>query len=64
MGTERWSLQLGPTLHYAAKSWWATLTWMPQVAGGGLTYPEQTNTNLHLIEKTAQEVRFKIGINF
>lgn len=64
VGTERWSLQLGPTLHYAAKSWWATLTWMPQVAGGGLTYPEQTNTNLHLIEKTAQEVRFKIGINF
>jgi hypothetical protein len=37
---------------------------MPQVAGGGLTYPEQTNTNLHLIEKTAQEVRLKIGINF
>lgn len=64
VGTERWSLQAGPTLHYAAKQWWATLTWMPQLAGGGIDFPEQTNTNLHLIEKTAQEVRLKIGINF
>lgn len=64
VGTERWSLQLGPTLHYAAQKWWATLTWLPQVAGGGILFPEQTNNNVHLIEKTAQEVRLKIGINF
>jgi hypothetical protein len=74
VGTERWSLQLGPTLHYASKSWWATLTWMPQVRGGGLiygpasydgtAYPGQDNTRLHLIEKTKNEVRLKVGYNF
>jgi Family of unknown function (DUF6662) len=74
VGTERWSLQVGPTLHYAAKSWWATLTWMPQVRGGGLlygpasydgvAYPGQSDPNLHLIEKTRNEVRLKLGYNF
>ena len=64
VGQERWSLQAGPTLHYGGKSWWATLSWMPQLRGGGLDYPGQTDTNLHLIEKTKQEVRFKIGLNF
>jgi hypothetical protein len=61
---ERWSVQAGPTLHYASQKWWATLTWMPQLAGGGLEYAGQTDTNLHLIEKTKQEIRLKFGINF
>ncbi|PWT75941.1 MAG: hypothetical protein C5B46_02010, partial [Proteobacteria bacterium] len=64
VGQERWLLQLGPTLHYGGQKWWATLSWMPQVRGGGLMYPGQTDTNLHLIEKTKQEIRFKIGLNF
>jgi hypothetical protein len=64
VGQERWSVQVGPTLHYGSQRWWATLTWLPQVAGGGLDYPDQTYTNLHLIEKTKQEIRFKIGLNF
>lgn len=63
VGQERWSLQAGPTIHYAAKDWWATLTWMPQLVGGGTPFPGQTY-NQQLIEKTSQEVRFKIGINF
>ena len=63
VGQERWSLQAGPTIHYAAKDWWATLTWMPQLIGGGTPYPGQTY-NQQLIEKTSQEIRFKIGINF
>jgi len=63
VGQERWSLQAGPTIHYAAKDWWATLTWMPQLVGGGTPFPGETY-NQQLIEKTSQEIRFKIGINF
>ncbi len=74
VGTERWSWQLGPTLHYGAKSWWTTLTWMTQVAGGGekfdpvsfngVPYPGQDDSGLHLIEKTKSEIRLKVGYNF
>lgn len=64
VGLERWSVQAGPTLHYATQKWWATLTWMPQLRGGGLQYAGQTDTDLHLIEKTKQEIRFKFGISF
>ena len=64
VGQERWSIQAGPTLHYGGQKWWATLTWLPQIRGGGLMYPGQTDTDLHLIEKTKQEVRLKIGFNF
>lgn len=63
VGQERWSVFAGPSIHYGAKQWWATLTWMPQISGGGETYPNQPD-HLHLIEKTKQEIRFKIGFNF
>jgi hypothetical protein len=64
VGQERWSWHAGPSLHYGDRRWWATLTWMPQLRGGGETYPEQTDTDLHLIEKTRQEFRLKVGYNF
>lgn len=64
VGQERWSWHAGPSLHYADRVWWATLTWMPQLRGGGETYPGQTDTDLHLIEKTMQEIRVKVGYNF
>jgi len=74
VGQERWSLQAGPTLHYGSKKWWATLTWFPQLSGGGVkfgpasfngqAYPGQDDPNLHLIEKTKNEMRLKVGINF
>lgn len=64
VGQERWSWHAGPSLHYADKSWWATLTWMPQIRGGGEAYPGQTDNDLHLVEKTKQELRFKVGYNF
>ncbi|MEQ1667733.1 MAG: DUF6662 family protein, partial [Sulfuriferula sp.] len=65
VGRERWSVQAGPNLHYGAKDWWFTATWLPQLVGGGFeTYPGQVDTNLHLIEKTKQEVRLKVGFNF
>lgn len=62
---ERWSLFAGPTLHYGGRKWWATLTWFPQIRGGGFEdYPGQTDTSLHLIEKTKTEMRLKVGYNF
>lgn len=64
IGQERWSLQAGPNVHYAANKWWATFTWLPQVRGGGSPYPGQTYDNLHLIEKTREEWRLKVGYNF
>jgi hypothetical protein len=39
VGQERWSLQAGPTLHYGGEKWWVTLTWLPQLVGGGTPYP-------------------------
>lgn len=64
VGTERWSWFAGPTLHYGAKQWWATLTWFPQIKGSGDLIYGQTDTNLQLIEKTRQEWRLKVGLNF
>ena len=64
VGQERWSWHAGPSLHFEDRHWSATLTWMPQLRGGGETYPGQTDTDLHLIEKTKQELRLKIGYNF
>ena len=63
VGQERWSVFLGPTLHYAGKYFWGTFTWFPQVRGGGEKYPGQ-DSHYHLIEKTRQEIRLKLGVNF
>lgn len=64
VGQERWSFFAGPSLHYGSQKWWATLTWFPQIQGGGEQYEGQQDTDLHLIEKTEQEVRLKVGFNF
>lgn len=64
VGRERWSIHAGPSIHYGGKKWWATLSWLPQLRGGGETYAGQADMNLHLVEKTKQEVRFKVGFNF
>jgi hypothetical protein len=61
---ERWSVFAGPSLHYAATRWWVTLTWLPQIQGGGEQYEGQEDEDLHLIEKTEQEARLKVGLNF
>lgn len=64
VGQERWSWFAGPTLHYGGSRIWASLTWLPQLRGGGEMYPGQPDTDLHLIEKTEQEIRFRFGIAF
>ena len=64
VGQERWSVFGGPSLHYGGQKWWSTLTYFPQIKGGGEKYPDQTPDDLHLIEKTKYEARLKIGYNF
>jgi opacity protein-like surface antigen len=64
IGQERWSVFAGPSIHYGGKQWWATLTWFNQLAGGGEQYINQADDNLHLIEKTKNELRLKLGYNF
>lgn len=63
IGRERWSVFAGPSLHYATQNWWATLTYFNQLEGGGVRGPEQPD-NLQLIEKTKEETRLKVGLNF
>jgi hypothetical protein len=63
VGQERWSFFGGPSVHYANQSIWMTLTWMPQLWGGGEKYPGQSE-DLHLIEKTKQEIRLRAGYTF
>lgn len=60
---ERDSVFIGPSLHYGGEKYWWTLTWFDQVHGGGETYEGQPS-DLHLIEKTEQELRIKLGLNF
>jgi hypothetical protein len=60
---ERNSVFAGPSLHYGGEKFWLTFTWFDQVRGGGETYEGQPS-GLHLIEKTEQELRFKVGLNF
>ena len=64
VGRERWSVFAGPTAHYGTRKWWATLTWFPQLRGGGELVPGQDSPHLHLVEKTKQEWRLKVGFNF
>lgn len=64
VGTERWTVFTGPSVHYGTEKWWTTLTWIQQVSGGGELFDEQDDRNLHLIEKTKTEARLKVGFNF
>lgn len=64
IGLERWSLFAGPSIHWADRKWWVTATWFQQLRGGGQTYAGQTDTQLHLIEKTKNEIRVKVGYDF
>lgn len=64
VGLERWTAFAGPSLHYGGRQWWATVTYFHQLRGGGEQYEGQANTHLHLIEKTKNEIRVKIGYNF
>lgn len=64
VGQERWTVFVGPSIHWAGEKWWTTLTYFKQLRGGGEKYEGQSDRDLHLIEKTEYEVRLKIGYNF
>lgn len=51
----------GPSLHYSAERWWATLTWTPQAWGNGVDEPADGKT---YAEETSQKFRLKVGFNF
>ena len=58
---------VGPTLHYASKSWWFTVTWLPQLKASRCFTADQcaetvNRRNLDDLEKT--EFRFRFGIPF
>lgn len=63
VGQERWSWFGGPSLHYGGRAWWFTATWFPQLEGGGEKFEGQAHGK-HLIEKTEDEYRLKVGYNF
>ena len=51
----------GPSLHYAQKNWWATLTWNYQVFGKGVGEPADGIT---FAEEARNVFRLKVGFNF
>jgi len=57
---EKWAMFAGPTVHYASKKWWATLSFQKQIAGD----PNIRSGSLNLGSYTDREIRLKLGYNF
>lgn len=57
---ETYAVFAGPTIHYAARRFWVTATFQPQLFGG----PSATGGDLALDEFEKREFRVKIGVNF
>ena len=55
-----YALFAGPTIHYATRKWWGTLSFQQQVSGG----PHVRSSSLNLADFTRREVRLKLGYNF
>jgi hypothetical protein len=51
----------GPSLHYAAKRWWVTLTWTHQVWGSEV---DPVVSGKAFAEESSDKFRLKIGFNF
>jgi hypothetical protein len=58
---EHYVIYAGPSIHYSAKRWWATLTVVHQVWGGGIGEPLDGKT---YAEETDWQIRLKVGLNF
>ena len=62
VGKERYSFFAGPGLHFEGQAWAVSFGYLRQLTGGGeLIDP---GDSLHLIEKTKNEFRVKLGYNF
>lgn len=57
---EKWALFAGPTVHYAARKWWGTLSYQKQMAGD----PNIRSDSRNLGSYTDREIRLKLGYNF
>jgi hypothetical protein len=60
-----WSL--GPTVHYASKSWWVTATWLPQLRAGRCFTTDQCAETLNrrnLDDLERNEIRLRFGVSF
>ena len=55
-----YAIFFGPTIHYATRSWWATLSYQPQISGG----PTVRSNTLNLADYEKREIRLKLGYNF
>lgn len=55
-----YAIFFGPTVHYAAKRWWATLSYQPQIGGG----PKVRSGHRNLADYEKREIRLKLGYNF
>jgi hypothetical protein len=51
----------GPSLHYGAEKWWATVSYGVQVYGQGVDEPRNGQT---FAEETRNQLRIKVGFNF
>lgn len=59
---------LGPSLHYADKRWWVTLTWLPQLTGARAYNTEAAE---HIVDgriygeaAARREIRLRVGLSF
>ena len=59
---ERWSVFAGPGIHYEGRNWALSAIYLRQLSGGGEMLQE--SDDLHLIEKTENEVIMKVSYNF
>ena len=57
---EHQAIFAGPNLHYGAKDWWFTMTWLPQIWGS----PNEGTGDRHFGEHEKSELRLKVGYNF
>lgn len=57
-----WAFFAGLTVHYATKSWWATLTWLPQIKGSPID--NALSSRLQLAEFEKNELRLRMGFPF
>lgn len=57
---DKWAMFAGPTVHFAAKKWWGTLSYQHQIDGNGGVLSSSRN----LDSFTNREIRLKLGYNF
>lgn len=55
-----YALFAGPTVHYANRKWWATLSYQAQINGG----PAVRSGSRNLADYEKREMRLKLGYNF